>query len=160
MNQKEIWRDVKDFEGLYQVSNFGRVKSLLFKKEKVLKPHASKGHYYCVSLHKNKLSKTFKVHKLVAIAFINHEPNGYKTVVDHIDNNPLNNNVDNLQLISHRENCSKDKKGTSKYTGVCFIESTKKWKSYININGNSKTLGYFNSEIEASNAYKQKIKQL
>jgi len=65
--------------------------------------------------------KSFKVHKLVAIHFLNHNPCGYKVVVDHIDGNPLNNHVNNLRLVSSRENINLgyDKKNTtSKYRGV------------------------------------------
>ena len=83
-NMEEIWRDIKDYEGLYQVSNMGRVKSLgrwsnrqkngvsfpYFIKEKILKNRKIKGGYYIVGLCKDKISKDYRVSRLVAEAFI------------------------------------------------------------------------------------------
>lgn len=113
--------------------------------------------YYTVSLFKfNK--KTFTNHILVAVHFLNHKSNGFKIIIDHIDNNKLNNNVSNLQLISVRENTSKDRKNkTSKYTGVSWYKITNKWKSSIRINGKVKHLGYFENELDASNAYQSAL---
>lgn len=68
----EIWRDIKDYEGLYQVSNFGRVKSLNYNhtgQEQILKPNKNKDGYLVVGLHKNGKSKQFRVHRLVGMAF-------------------------------------------------------------------------------------------
>lgn len=107
---KEIYKDIPNYKGLYQVSNLGKIKSLgnnKLKKEKILKNRLSSSGYLHVYLSKNKEGKNFKVHQLIAMAFLNHIPNGHKIVVDHIDNNPLNNYVENLQLISQRENTSK-----------------------------------------------------
>ena len=69
---EEIWRDVPNYEGLYQVSNFGRVKSLNYnhtKREKIMKPQLIKG-YYQIGLCKNGKVKQYLVHRLVALAFI------------------------------------------------------------------------------------------
>ena len=104
----EIWRDIKGYEGLYQVSNYGRVKSLeridslgRLVKEKILKAvKHNKGHLY-VHLSKNGVKKRYSVHRLVAIHFI---PNPEcKTDVHHKDHNPANNNVDNLVWLTHEE---------------------------------------------------------
>jgi hypothetical protein len=142
----EIWKNVKGFED-YEVSELGNVKSLKLGKERILKNSIDKKGYYKVNLSNKGKTKTFKVHKLVAMAFLNHKPCGYKIVVDHIDNNPLNNNVENLQLITPRENTSKDRKNTSsKYTGVCWNKKAKKWRSSIQINGSTKHLGFFKNE--------------
>lgn len=73
----EYWKDIKGYEGLYQVSNFGRIKSI--KTNTVLKPFLSNKGYYQVSLCKNGIRKKFLVHRLVAIAFIPN-PNNYKCV--------------------------------------------------------------------------------
>jgi hypothetical protein len=85
---------------------------------------------------------------LVAMAFLNHKPDGtHKIVVDHINNNKLDNRVVNLQLISQRENLSKDRKdGTSKYVGVCWKKSRNKWQVDIKIDGKRKYLGLFTDE--------------
>jgi len=158
----EEYRAVKGYEGLYEVSNFGNVKSLKrkgCKNDRLLKPGISV-RYLSVQLFKNKIAVTYNVHKLLAIAFLNHIPDGYKTVVDHIDNNPLNNRLDNLQLITHRENIGKDLKGSSKYVGVSWSKSSKKWLARININGKNKHLGLFTSEIQAANYYQYELQRL
>lgn len=101
----EIWKDIKNYEGYYQVSNFGRIKSLkcwngykYIDKERLLNPYKQEtgNNYYrnVVTLTKNKERKQYKVHRLVAEAFIDN-PNNYP-VINHKDGNPLNNNVDNL----------------------------------------------------------------
>ena len=158
----EEYRAIKGYEGLYEVSNFGNVKSLKrkgCKNDRLLKPGISV-RYLSVQLFKNKIAVTYNVHKLLAIAFLNHIPDGYKIVVDHIDNNPLNNRLDNLQLITHRENIGKDLKGSSKYAGVSWSKSSKKWLARININGKNKHLGLFTSEIQAANYYQYELQRL
>lgn len=171
--KQEIWKDIPNYEGLYQVSDFGVVKSLKryvkgkvgnrLQKEKILSKRLVGNignQYYAVTLYNNKDKKQIKVSVLVAMAFLNHTPNGYiGFTVDHIDNNPLNNNVDNLQVITKRENSSKDRKGISKYTGVTFNKKSNKWRSQIWINGKNKTLGCFDNELEAHRAYQKELQQ-
>ena len=153
----EIWREIKEYEDSYQVSNLGNVKSLNYNrtnKEKLLKLNINTHGYLTVGLYNGGNVKTFRVHQLVAVAFLNHTINGYKVVVDHINNDKLNNTLGNLQLISQRENVSKDKKGfSSQYIGVYWSKNNKKWSSQIQINGKLKHLGLFNSELIASKAY-------
>jgi hypothetical protein len=161
---KEIFKDIPNYEGTYQVSNLGNVKSLgneKTRKERILKP-ADNGHgYYRVNLCKEGKKKTMKVHVLVAMAFLNHNPDGtHRICVDHINNNPLDNRVENLQLISQRENTSKDKKGSSKYTGVSWHKRHNKWMVSIAINGKSKHLGYFTDEYEAHLTYQNKLNEI
>jgi hypothetical protein len=167
----ENWKDIKGYEGKYQVSDLGRVKSLkrwadnkgnggYFIKEKILKSSPCKGGYLNVGLSKNNKSKSFRVHKLVAVAFLNHVPSKMNLVVDHIDNNKLNNTVSNLQVITSRENLSKDKKGTSKYTGVYWKTQDKKWISSIQLNRSKVHLGSFDSELRASTAYNLALMQI
>ena len=104
--KKEIWKDVKNYEGLYEVSNLGRVKSLNYnrtRKEKILKSGYVCG--YCkVVLCKYGKMKHFLVHRLVAEAFIDNSNN--KPCIDHIDGNPMNNRVENLRWCTQRENCN------------------------------------------------------
>lgn len=91
---KEIWKPIKDFE-YYFISNFGRVKSTKFGKERILKLTKDKDGYLIVNLYKNNKSKTFKVHRLVAEAFL---PNPYNLPqVNHKDENPQNNIAENLE---------------------------------------------------------------
>ena len=160
----EVWKDIPEFEGLYQVSNLGNVKSLNYRKKgivKELKKNINSGSgRKSVSLCKNgKASTNQSVYVLVAKSFLNHKSCGYKLVVDHIDNNPLNDNLYNLQIISHRKNISKSMKGTSKYTGVCWNKSQGKWKGAISFYGKIKHLGYFTDELKAANAYKKALKE-
>ena len=86
---EEIWKDIKGYEGLYQVSNLGRIKS----KRKILKP--IKGEYLKVGLSKNGVQKTLYVHRLVAEAFVKN--NNEFTHVNHIDENKYN-NVENKKF--------------------------------------------------------------
>lgn len=109
----EEWRDVVGYEGLYMVSNRGRVFSLTRIRYngtgntgKIYKGRMLKGeycrNYYCVSLRKDGKAKLCKVHRLVAIAFISNFEN--KPQIDHIDGNPKNNNVWNLRWVTPQEN--------------------------------------------------------
>ena len=164
----EVWRDIPNYENNYQVSNLGNVRSIKFNKKNKLKiyDNINKKHFFKrkqVALCMNGIKKNIYVHQLVAMAFLNHIPCGYDLVVDHINNNSLDNKLYNLQLVTQRKNVSKDKKGNSKYTGVSFYKRNNTWISHIKINGNTKHLGYFKTEKEAAQAYQKeltKIKQL
>jgi len=72
----------------------------------------------------------------------------------------LNNRVDNLQLVSPRENSSKDRHGSSKYTGVNWLKNRGKWQANIQIDGKLKYLGVFDKEINAHNAYQKALSKL
>lgn len=158
----ELWKDIPKFEGMYQVSNLGNVRSLKLNKIKVLKKSINSNGRHRVNLCKNgKRFSNCKISQLVAIAFLNHKPCGHKTVVDHIDNNKENDKLYNLQLISNRENTVKDTlRGSSKYVGVCWHKRIKKWRAYIHIKGKNKHLGYFEDEKEAAQAYKNELKKI
>ena len=157
---KEIYKDVLSYEGIYQVSNLGNVKSLKFNKERILKPALSDGRYLTVVLSKNGKKKTNRVHKLVAMAFLGHKPKGHLLTVDHINNVKTDNRLENLQLITQRENCSKDrfrKDYSSKYVGVSWHKNRNKWEAQILIKGKPKNLGFFTDELKASNAYQKEL---
>lgn len=171
MKVQEIFKDIPNYEGLYQVSNLGRVKSLQrnvnhFKgglkvvKEKILKEDLSKVGYSCFRLSKNNKVKKFTVHQLMAITFLNHIPCGYDLVVDHINNIKTDNRLENLQIITQRQNSSKDKNGTSKYTGVYWFKESKKWRCQIRIKGKLKDLGLFTDEYKAHLAYQEELKKI
>jgi len=153
----EIWKDVKGYEGLYRVSNLGRVLSNI----KILKPAVSPQGYLIVNLSKQSKAKVITIHQLMAIAFLGHTPCGHKIVVDHINNVKTDNRLENLQIITQRENLSKDKTGgTSEYTGVFWIKKCKKWLAAISINGKAKHLGHFKTELEAHEAYQNALKHI
>ena len=99
---EEIWHDIEGYEGLYQVSNKGRVKRLLGPSERLLKLHDNRDGYLRVNLTKENTLKHISVHRLVAQAFI---PNLYNLPeVNHKDENKLNNCVNNLEWIRHIDN--------------------------------------------------------
>lgn len=169
----EIWKDIPDFEGYYQVSNLGNVKSLsrtilgkndtpTLLKEKMLKFSTSTNGYYQVILCKNSDRKIFKVHSLVAICFLNHTPDGtHNVVVDHINEIKTDNSIENLRLIGHRENVSRSiKDSTSTYVGVSWSKNAKKWISQITIEGKTKYLGLFDNEEDANKKYLETLKDL
>ena len=106
---EEIFKDVKGYEELYQVSNFGRVKSLgngnsNNSKERILKPSKNSKGYFQVHLSKNGKSKMCKIHRLVAQTFIPN-PNNL-TEINHIDEDKTNNRVENLEYCTHEYNCN------------------------------------------------------
>jgi hypothetical protein len=168
----EVWKDVPNYEGLYQVSNLGNVKSLerfakhhhgdlRIVREKILSKNPVNRGYLSVKLSKNGKKKKGIIHQLVAMAFLGHVPNGNIMVVDHINNVNTDNRLENLQIITNRENTSKDRKGgTSQYIGVCWKKREKRWVSNISINKKLKNLGYFKNEIDAHNAYQKALKEL
>lgn len=103
----EVWRDCVGYEGLYWVSNLGRVKSKFRQgcRNIILKPNINRNGYYMVMLsNKNKERKKWLVHRLVGFAFIeNPKPNEYN-IIDHIDRNRQNNNKDNLRWVNFKMN--------------------------------------------------------
>lgn len=105
LGNMEEWRDIRGYEGIYQVSNEGRVRSLMYGKIKVLKIRRLSSKHIQIQLHKDGISKFYRVHRLVAEAFIPN-PNNY-TEVHHIDENPENNRVENLKWITHQEHREK-----------------------------------------------------
>ena len=100
--EKEIWKDIKGFEGLYQVSNLGRVKSFYGLKEKILKPKLTRNGYYAVCLHKNSIRKFYLVHRLAYEAFNGTIPEGLQ--VNHINEIKADNRLSNLNLMTCKEN--------------------------------------------------------
>ena len=154
----EEYRLIKGFKN-YEVSNLGNVRRIGSINN--LKPSKDKKGYLRVYLSIDCKQKTIRVHQLVAIAFLNHTPCGMSLLVDHKDENKLNNNYLNLQLINNRENVSKSKINCSSiYTGVCFDKSRKKWSAEIRIGKKRKKLGRFEQEIDAHNAYQKELNEL
>ena len=111
----EIWRDIPEYEKIYQVSNYGNIR--LYKNNRILKPSDDSCGYLQIVLTKNKKRKSYKIHKLVAKTFIPN-PNNYPCV-NHKDENKKNNFVENLEFCTIKYNCNY---GTRTYrcTKHCF----------------------------------------
>jgi len=169
-NTIEIWKYIKGYETLYQVSDLGRVRA--FEKRlingkttrirfnyKILKGSINNFGYNFFRICADCKVKYYNANRLVYATFKgNLIP---KMVIDHKNNNSLDNRLINLQQISQRLNSSKDKKGgTSKYVGVSWSNKYQKWVSAIRVKDKSEFLGSYESEFEASNAYNNKLKQL
>ena len=146
----EEWRDVIGYEGLYQVSNFGNVRG----KRGNLSTADMLG-YKRVVLYKDKKKKSLLVHRLVAHAFIG-DNNGLH--VNHIDMVRHNNNVENLEYVTHRENLTHGKVG-SNLVGCYFDRKHNRWQARIFINGKSIYLGTFATEKEAHEQYMCELKK-
>lgn len=120
----EIWKEVIGYEGLYQVSNFGRIK----KRNHIFKQYKDRVGYLNVVLTKNQIRKTKKVHRLVAEAFIENKEN--LPIINHKDGNKKNNSIDNLEWVTYKENSIHAvKTGLIKTKPVICIETNKKYNS-------------------------------
>ena len=161
----EIWKDIEGFIGYYKISNFGNIKSvkrivnysdnrLRVYDSAIIKSHICGRGYNVIRLTKDKSKKTFYIHQLVAMAFLNHIPCGSKIVVNHKDFNKLNNHIDNLELVTNRVNSNKKHlESSSQYTGVCWHKINKRWTAQLTIKSKYKYLGSFKTELEASICY-------
>lgn len=145
----EEWKEIEGFDGLYQISNLGKIKSFWNGKEKYLNPSnhytSKKNHYYrsVINLtNKEGKRKMYKVHQLVAKAFIPN-PNNY-LIINHIDGNPLNNRVDNLEWCTQKHNIDESIKNEQKVyrintidrdTMVDLLNSGKSYEEIANILG-------------------------
>ena len=115
----DFWKDIEGYEGLYQVSNTGQVKSV--KSGKILKPDKRKEGYLQIGLYKEGKKKKFLIHRLVAAAFLPNEDE--LSQVDHINNAKTDNRVCNLQWISHVENNRKRETGIMIPKRVICVET-------------------------------------
>ena len=101
-NENEVWRDIEGYEGMYQVSDKGRVRSLKFGKERILKPGRLKNDYLYVNLCKNGEAKKYYIHRLVAQAFLPNPDN--LSQINHRDEIKTNNCVENLEWCDSKYN--------------------------------------------------------
>lgn len=171
---EEIWKSIALFRG-YEFSSYGRIRSLnkliecsdgrklYLKRGKVLSPIKNPIGYLTIGLSREGTHKRYQVHRLVAAAFLGLDFENVKSIVDHIDNNPLNNHVSNLQVTTQRNNTSKDRfrqDYTSSYIGVSWSSYHSRWLAQILINGKVEFLGLHRNEEDAAQAYQNKLKQL
>ncbi len=101
--ENEIWKEIENYEGLYQISNLGRVKSLKCNREKILKQTITHYGYLQVGLSKDKKTTPFKVHRLLMIYFVDNPES--KAHVNHINGIKTDNRLENLEWCTPKENC-------------------------------------------------------
>lgn len=173
---KEIWKDVPGYEGYYQVSNEGRVRSLdrwviykngreRFYKGKFFEGSFNNRGYKKLSLSKDGKAEYFFIHQVVAMAFLDHEPNGNTLVIDHINGDKADNRAENLQIVTHRDNtstCHRSDRNSlsSDFAGVNYYKQIDRWRAKIYYNETHIHLGYYNDEEDASNAYQKALGEL
>lgn len=169
----EEWRAIAGYEGMYEISNYGRVKSLARSivrsngnpqsfKEKLLRPGLATMGYFTVSLCNLGVHRSFYVHILVATAFIPNPKN--LDQVNHKDTIKINNFFLNFEWVSNRENSSHawlKKSKSSKYIGVTKVnqKGITSFRSFIIVNGSRLDLGFFKSEKMAYEAYLDALKK-
>ena len=146
--KEEIFKDIEGYEGKYQTSNRGNVKSLNYNhtgKERILKPSKNIWGYLQVQLYKDGKGKMYTVHKLVATAFCEN-PHGFKEV-NHLDEDKTNNCADNLEWCSRSYNNTYN--GRAKKAGKKQINDPNKSKSVIAIDKVTGLIVEFSSTHEA-----------
>lgn len=160
MNGEEF-RTISDFPD-YEISNFGRVRSNRINRPRMMKPIVTdSGYLYAGLLSPEGKYCNKRIHVLLVNAFIldGYVDKGY--VADHINNIKTDNRLENLQVISKRENNSKDKLGgTSEYIGVSWNKILKKWQVSISINSKQIGLGIYRNEKVAAALYQHALEQI
>ena len=150
MNNEEIWKDITGYEGLYQVSDKGRVKSIGYGKERILKPGRDKDGYLFVILCKNHKMKCCRIHRLVSQSFILNPQN--LPQINHKNEDKTDNKVDNLEWCSAKYNLNygthNQRMAETKSKHVLQYMKTgefiKEWKSTMDVERN---LGFVNASI-------------
>jgi hypothetical protein len=172
--KETIFKDVVGYEGVYQISNTGLVYSypkcwrtgrsnaIVCHEGKILTQTKGKEGYFRVHLSVDGVKKKRTVHQLVAESFLNHVSDGYKLVIDHINDDKSDNRVENLQIVTARFNSRKTKnpKDSSRYRGVTFYKPLQKWQAGYSFKGKSIHIGRYDNELDAHNAYVDKLKEL
>lgn len=150
----EIWKPIKGYEDLYEVSNLGRVNSLFTRKGKIMKPKVERDGYLRIGFWKEGKQKYYNVHRLVAEAFLL-EKQDYQNQINHINKIKSDNRVENLEWVSTIENHfhkNLNNNTSSKYVGVAWSKEKNKWASYINFKNKKVHLGAFDNEDLAHKA--------
>jgi len=157
------WKIIPTFSN-YEISELGELRRKLKYKTKNGRIYRyyknntdNKG--YIVNMLTNDAGEYKLVgrHILIALTFKGYKRGVKGLVIDHIDNNKLNNKASNIQIITSRTNSSKDRKNTiSGLTGVFIVKQTGKWQARITVNGKRENLGTFDDKYEASKVYQKR----
>lgn len=150
----EVWRPIQGYEGLYEVSNLGNMACVRRGKRRNLKISPNNSGYGTVKLFKNNKGRTFRAHRIVAIAFISAPDCPSKLEVNHKNHNRLDNCVVNLEWCNRRANASHAHK--KKLSGIRKCRN--RWQGLVHHNGKSVHLGTFDTPEEAHNSYLQYLK--
>lgn len=172
---EEVWKEIENTEGKYLISNLGRLKTTSrnvknrrndkrFVKGVIRKTTPRRDGYCIASFYLDGKRWSKYVHHLVWKYFGDGIKSNHKITLDHKDGNKSNNKINNLWLLTSRENSSKtlrDKKSkSSKYIGVYWHKKHNRWISRIWVKGQRLHLGSFKTEIEAYNIYQKSLQQL
>jgi len=165
MKSKEIFKDIPDYDGRYQISTLGRVKSIKRKNvlnDRMLKPILDSKGYFKVGLNSNNTYKSIRIHRLISMTFLDHKPNGTSELVcNHKNFDKTDNRLENLELITNRENSNlMHIPSSSKYVGVYWAKYRNKWRSRIVIDGKLICLGSYKNEFDAHLAYQKTLNEL
>ena len=155
-----IWKDIAGYDGVYKISNRGRVRSFKCGKERILRNGLGGNGYYHVVLSLKGKTKTSKIHKLMQTAF-----NMGEGHVDHINGDKLDNQKSNLRIVTHRENMHNMKSHRGgRLVGATICRARRyiptPWKASIYIDGKKKHLGTFPTEQLAHEAYMKAFKEI
>jgi hypothetical protein len=151
----EIWKPIPTYP-MYEASNLGRIRNC--KRNKILKK-SNCGGYEIVMLYNNGKGKIFGVHRLIWWSF-NKFLSTRALVIDHINHDKKDNRLSNLQILTQRQNTSKQIRETSSiYPGVTYRKDSDKWRARVQFNGRVFNIGSFKTESLAYEAYREKLKQ-
>ena len=156
--ENEIWKEINGYEGIFQISDNGKVKSLYGRKPRIRKPYKKENGYLSISLSKGGVSKTFYIHRLVAEAFIPNPEN--LPQVNHKDENKTNNNVNNLEWCTalynlnygtYRERVSNSKTNNPKVSKkvMQFDLEGNFVSEYPSVKETSRQTGFIHQNIQA-----------
>ena len=163
----EVWKDIKGYKWLYQISSHGNVKSIERRvasrggsrlvRERILKPSSDKDGYLQVNLSKNGITKTLKIHRLAGECFLDNPDKNLQ--INHIDGDKTNNYHKNLEYVVNLKNTNHyhSKNGTKKY-GVHMSQN--KWRARIKKDGKSICLGHYSNKETAYKAFFSKYVEL
>lgn len=171
LTENEVWKDIPNYEGMYQASSFGNFRSLTRKSVNGkgfiirnginMKTNITKEGYESLRLCSNSIHVTFRVHILIAITFLNHKKCGHSLVVNHINGIKTDNRVCNLEIVTNRENSSTCKRVYSNITKpICVRKKNNKFQCYMSINKKDVFMGCYKTEETASLAYQTAVKHI